>query len=250
MKNFTKKLALAALALTFAGIVRAEDSVVGKWKAEFDSQIGTQKYTYEFKMDGTNLVGRAIGERENGTNDVALTDVKLDKDKISFTEPLTIQDNSVNVEYSGTIAGDQMKLHRKVGDFAEYDIVATRVTDGGAAANAQPAQDSVAGKWKAQFDSQIGVQKYTYDFKVDGTNLTGTATGERDTGTNTVAISEGNINGDEISFVEPLSFQDQQIRIEYKGKISGDEIKFTRNVGDFATEELVAKRVKETAAKP
>jgi hypothetical protein len=32
--------------------------------------------------------------------------------------------------------------------------------------------------------------------------------------------------------------------ITYTGKISGDEIKFTRKVGDFATEEITAKRVK------
>lgn len=31
----------------------------------------------------------------------------------------------------------------------------------------------------------------------------------------------------------------------YAGTIVGDEIKFTRKVGDFATEELVAKRKKD-----
>ena len=41
-----------------------------------------------------------------------------------------------------------------------------------------------------------------------------------------------------------LDFQGSAIRIEYSGVIAGDEIKFTRKVGDFATEELVAKRVK------
>jgi hypothetical protein len=110
------------------------------------------------------------------------------------------------------------------------------------------ADESVAGLWKAQFDSQIGVQKYTYVFKVDGTNVTGTATGARQMGTNTVAITDGKINGDEISFVEPLTFQDQELQIKYDGKVSGDEIKFTRHVGDFATEELVAHRVKGAAA--
>ncbi len=110
------------------------------------------------------------------------------------------------------------------------------------------ADETVAGKWKGQFDSQIGLQKYTYDFKVDGTNLTGTATGEREMGTNTVAISEGKIGKGEVSFVEPLKFQDQDIRIEYSGKISGDEIKFHRKVGDFAEEDFVAKRVKAADA--
>jgi hypothetical protein len=42
-------------------------------------------------------------------------------------------------------------------------------------------------------------------------------------------------------------FQDQEIRVEYKGKLSGDEIKFTRRVGEFAAEEFVAKRAKSTS---
>ena len=46
------------------------------------------------------------------------------------------------------------------------------------------------------------------------------------------------------TFVENISFDGNAIRIEYKGKVAGDEIKFTRQVGEFATEEFVAKRVK------
>jgi hypothetical protein len=38
---------------------------------------------------------------------------------------------------------------------------------------------------------------------------------------------------------------DASIRVEYTGKtVSADEIQFTRQVSDLATEELVAKRVK------
>ena len=108
----------------------------------------------------------------------------------------------------------------------------------------------VAGKWKSEFDSQIGIQKYTYEFRVEGDKLTGKAIGERMGGTNEVVIKEGKVTGDDVSFVEPLKFEDQELRIEYKGKISGDEIKMKRNVGDFATEDLVLKRVKESEAKP
>jgi hypothetical protein len=52
------------------------------------------------------------------------------------------------------------------------------------------------------------------------------------------------VNGDEIAFVEMMKFEEQDLRIEYTGKVSGDEIKFVRKVGDFATEEFVAKRAK------
>jgi hypothetical protein len=119
----------------------------------------------------------------------------------------------------------------------------------GLAGSAWSADITVAGKWKGQFDSQIGLQKYTYEFMVDGTNLTGRAIGERQVGTNNVAITEGKIKQDEISFVEPEKFQDMDLRVEYTGKVSGDEIKFHRKVGDFAEEDFVAKRVKEAEPK-
>jgi hypothetical protein len=107
------------------------------------------------------------------------------------------------------------------------------------------AAGDVAGTWTAEFDSQIGVQKYTYVFKVDGETLTGTATGERMGDTVEVEITDGKVVGDKVTFTEMLDFQGQQIPITYSGTIAGDEIKFTRNVGEFATEEIVAKRKKD-----
>lgn len=98
----------------------------------------------------------------------------------------------------------------------------------------------ISGKWTASFDTQIGVQNYTYEFKLDGERLTGTTKSQHGQS----EIAEGTVKGDEVSFVENLKFQDQMLRITYKGKIVGDEIKFTRKVGEVATEELVAKRAK------
>jgi hypothetical protein len=107
----------------------------------------------------------------------------------------------------------------------------------------------VAGKWKAEFDTQIGLQKYVYEFKVDGDKLIGKATFEREQAKGEVALKEIKVNGDDISFMEPLNFDGQEVRIDYKGKVSGDEMKLTRQVGEFATEEFVAKRVKEPTEK-
>lgn len=98
----------------------------------------------------------------------------------------------------------------------------------------------VAGKWTASIDTQIGVQNYTYDFKVDAGKLTGKAKSQY----GETEITEGTVKGDEIAFVENLDFQGQPLRIEYKGKISGDEIKFQRKVADVSTEDFVAKRAK------
>jgi hypothetical protein len=98
----------------------------------------------------------------------------------------------------------------------------------------------ITGTWKASFDTQIGVQNYTYTFKVEGSKLTGHVKSEY----SDVDIQEGTIKGDDITFVESFDFQGMPLRIVYKGKISGDEIKLSRNVADIATEEAVAKRAK------
>jgi len=60
-----------------------------------------------------------------------------------------------------------------------------------------------------------------------------------------IVVEHLGVEGDKVTFAELLVFQGMEIRITYAGTVvSADEIKFTRNVADFATEELVAKRVK------
>jgi len=98
----------------------------------------------------------------------------------------------------------------------------------------------IDGTWTATFNTQIGEQHYTYTFKADGEKLTGTAKGDYGEG----PIEDGVIKGNDISFTENLDFQGQKLTIKYTGKLNGDEIKFTRQVGTIATEELVAKRKK------
>jgi len=101
----------------------------------------------------------------------------------------------------------------------------------------------ITGTWKAEFDTQIGVQKYAFTFKQDGTKITGKAISDIEGEKQEIVLKDGKLDGDTITFIEILPFRDTEIRISYKGKVTGDEIKFTRNVADFVTEELVAKRL-------
>ena len=102
----------------------------------------------------------------------------------------------------------------------------------------------VTGIWKSEFDSQIGHQNYTFTFKQDGAKLTGKANSEAGERKREAELKEGKVDGDTVSFIELLSIQDNEIRIIYTGKLSADrnEIKFTREVGDFGKTEIVAKR--------
>jgi hypothetical protein len=108
-------------------------------------------------------------------------------------------------------------------------------------APAAPVPD-VTGRWTASFDTQVGVQEYTYDFVAKGGVLTGTMAsnmgGKSD-------VRDGKIDGSTVTFKETLTFMEMAIDISYTGQIvSADEIRFSRAVGEFATEELVAKRAK------
>jgi hypothetical protein len=96
-----------------------------------------------------------------------------------------------------------------------------------------------SGKWTATFNTQVGDQKYTWDFTAAGPKLTGKYTSTNGNG----EIIDGKIEGDDLSWAENMKYQDMDLRIEYKAKLSGDEMKISRKVADVATEEGVAKRV-------
>jgi len=108
----------------------------------------------------------------------------------------------------------------------------------------------ITGTWKAEFETQRGLQKYTFTLKQDSTGVTGKANVEREGEKREAELKEGKIEGDTVTFVEPLKIQDNDIQITYTGKISGNEIKFTRKVGDFGSSEATAKREGAAAAAP
>lgn len=108
--------------------------------------------------------------------------------------------------------------------------------------SAQPT--NVSGSWKADIDTPIGLFKYNWIIQQDGETLTGKILREKDDEKSEVALFEGKIKDDAISFTEKFSIQDQEILITYTGKIEGDEIKLTRQVGEYATEQVTAKREK------
>lgn len=99
----------------------------------------------------------------------------------------------------------------------------------------------VTGKWSGTVTTPRGDQQITFNFKADGAALTGTVSTMR----GDVDITDGKIDGDKISFVETLSFGDNQIKINFSGVVDGDTIKFTRTLGDRPPTDFTATRVKE-----
>jgi hypothetical protein len=103
----------------------------------------------------------------------------------------------------------------------------------------------IAGKWTAQAgDTQI-----TLTFKADGNTLTGTVDNPQ---AGPADIKDGKIDGDNISFNVVRKMGETEMKLVWKGKIAGDEIKFTREVqggmggpgGAGGATEIIAKRAK------
>ena len=91
----------------------------------------------------------------------------------------------------------------------------------------------VTGKWVAETQGRNGPTQTTFNLKAEGANLTGTVTlpGMMGGQPTDVAITEGKIDGNNISFVvvRKVGPEGQQFEMKttYKGAVSGDEIKFT-----------------------
>jgi hypothetical protein len=98
------------------------------------------------------------------------------------------------------------------------------------------------GTWSTQFDTQIGPQKYAFVFKQDGAAISGTAKAELSGQSRDVVFKDVKLTGDTLTFTENFEFQGNAVPITYTGVVAGNEIRFTRKVADFATENFVAKR--------
>ncbi|HTO03359.1 MAG TPA: hypothetical protein VL069_06640 [Opitutus sp.] len=123
--KFRSLISVAILALaSFNFAIAAE--LAGKWTTEFDSQIGPQKYVYEFAPDGDKFTGKATYDHSMGKGESRLKDIKLENDSVAFVETVSFDGIELVITYSGKISGDQMDLKRVVGDFATEQIVVKR----------------------------------------------------------------------------------------------------------------------------
>ena len=105
------------------------------------------------------------------------------------------------------------------------------------------AATDVTGTWTAEMKDADGGNGFqiSFTFKQDGTKLTGTVQGAQG---DPIAISEGKVDGDKISF--KVSFNG--MTITHEGTVNGDEIKLTSksDQGDFPGGEMTLKRSKPT----
>lgn len=97
------------------------------------------------------------------------------------------------------------------------------------------------GKWSAEMAGRGGqTRTVTMNLKADGAKLTGTIGGPQ----GDTEITDGKVDGDTITFVVTREFQGNSVKMNYTGKVAGDEIKFksVREGGEGRAQEFTAKR--------
>ena len=94
LRSLTAFFALLVIPLTLLAA-----DITGTWTASFDTQIGQQNYTYEFKVDGSTL----SGSMKSGNGESSIEDGKVEGDNVSFTENMNYQDTPLKITYTGRI---------------------------------------------------------------------------------------------------------------------------------------------------
>jgi len=99
----------------------------------------------------------------------------------------------------------------------------------------------ISGNWKGSAETANGTVERTFAFKVDGNKLTGETTSNM---LGKSAIEDGKVDGDDVSFTITVNMQGTEGKVNYKGRVEGETIKFKVEVQAVGqTLEMVAKRV-------
>ena len=94
---------LIGMALTIACLAFGAD-VAGKWTGQMQTRGETVNATFVFTNEGGKVTGTMTGPQ----GEVALQDVKLEGDQISFTST----GGNAKIVFKGTVSGDEIKMSR------------------------------------------------------------------------------------------------------------------------------------------
>ena len=126
MLNLKKVMLVASIAFLFLVPAFAAD-VSGKWGTVIKTAIGDMNYTFDFKVEGEKLTGKAVMSMANDSSESALTEGSVKGDELSFVETLKVQGQELRCEYKAKISGEEIRGARTVGSFGTEEFVAKRI---------------------------------------------------------------------------------------------------------------------------
>jgi hypothetical protein len=100
--------------------------ITGKYTGKQQGRQGaTMEVTYDLKADGDKLTGTVASQ----VGETAITDGKVDGDKVSFKIKREFNGNAFVMAYTGKVEGDELKLSMTVEgrDMPAREVTAKRV---------------------------------------------------------------------------------------------------------------------------
>ncbi|MCK4999980.1 MAG: M60 family metallopeptidase [Anaerohalosphaera sp.] len=193
-----------------AGMASAETKALGKWEVtiKFNEREMVTTLSITQGKGGAYAAAwerkRREGEQRRGETNI--TDVKVEGNKISFTMTSKYGENEWTSSYAGTIEGDKL-TGKLTSERGEIDANGVRV------------KPAVFGNW--EFTSQGRGGGSRTRLLVLKEDMTGTYQ-MRDSD---VAIKDFKVDGNAVSFKIDMSYGQNSFTMEYKGKLTGEELK-------------------------
>ena len=196
---------------------RVGAALVGKWELTTVSEFGTNKSMMLVNGDMT-------GRYESFGSDLPMKNLKLEGDQLTFALEMGWGDQTVTLDFKGKLDGKNL-----TGQIA-WDSGTGEVTG----RKAEQAS-AVVGTWEFTRESSRGTRTSTLKIKPD---MTGTYT-VRD---NEIAVTDLKADGNQVSFKVTMRYGENEVPMEFKGKVDGKTLK-----GEFVTQrgarEAIGKKI-------
>ncbi len=200
-----------------AGGERFGAPVIGKWELTTTSDRGTRTRTLTIYADLT-------GRYESFGGEIPIKDLKLEGNRMTFTIETGFGDQTFTMDFKAEIKGKTLA----------GTVTSPRGTSEVSGKKLEPAS-VVVGTWEFTRETPSGTRTSTLKIKAD---MTGTYT-IRD---NEVPVTDLTIDGDQVSFKVTMTFGENEVMMEFKGKVEGATLK-----GDWTTprgtREMTGKKV-------
>ena len=181
---------------------KPESPAVGQWDLNyrFGDQDMTAKLVVSQKADGV-LDAKWISQR----GESAISNVKSQGNKLSFTRKIKFNDNEFETTFEGTVANDKLTGTNKS---ERGDIPVTGQRFGAA----------LIGKWELTTTSDRGPRTNTLIVRGDLSGRYESFGGE-------IPVKDLKLEGNQVSFKVTMGFGDQAREAEFKGTLDGKNLK-------------------------
>lgn len=179
---------------------RLGKELIGAWEFTTTSERGTQTSRLFIDPDLTGSYRMFFGR-------VPIQDLTLEANQVSFVVKMGPPDQQFSLDFSGMLDGKSLEGEFTTSRGDSMKAVGKKI---------EPAS-ALIGTWELTSETPRGTRTNTLTIKDD---LTGTYK-MRD---NEFAVSDLQIDGDQVRFKVTLTFQDREVPLEFKGKLDGETL--------------------------